>query len=95
MRRLVDESRRPWRRETSTDVLPDLPHETSHDDRLTLLASLRRLPTQQRAVVVLRYWDDLSVDDTARALGLSQGTVKSHASRGLAALRQHLERTRS
>lgn len=94
VRRLVDESRRPWRREQSTELLPEhaAPPDPA-DDRLTLLDALRTLPSMQRAVVVLRYWDDLSVPETAAALRISEGTVKSHASRGLAALRTHLERT--
>jgi len=50
---------------------------------------------RQRAVVVLRFWDDLSVHDTAAALDISEGTVKSHTARGLAALRLSLERTPS
>jgi RNA polymerase sigma-70 factor (sigma-E family) len=95
VRKLVDESRRPWRRERSVDVLPDgaLP---SHDpaERLAMLDALRTLPPMQRAVVVLRFWDDLSVPDTAAALGISDGTVKSHTSRGLAALRLLLENSR-
>jgi RNA polymerase sigma-70 factor (sigma-E family) len=56
-------------------------------DRTTLVAELARLPRQMRSVLVLRYWEDLSEADTARALGCSVGTVKSQASRGLARLR--------
>jgi len=48
---------------------------------------LQRLPLPQRAVLVLRYFDDLSEAETARVLGCSVGTVKSRASRGLATLR--------
>jgi RNA polymerase sigma factor (sigma-70 family) len=51
---------------------------------------LGRLPARQRAVLVLRYYEDLSEADIATELGLSVGTVKSHASRALAALRSHL-----
>lgn len=58
--------------------------------RHSVLAALRTLPARQRAVVVLRYLDDLSEADTARVLGLSTGTVKSHAARGLARLRAAL-----
>lgn len=60
---------------------------------MALLDALRSLPVRQRAVVVLRFWDDLSVQDTAAAPDISEGTVKSHSSRGLAALRLTLERT--
>ena len=54
-------------------------------------AALRRLPKRQRAVVVLRYFDDLSEQETARLLGVTVGTVKSQASRALAALRVDAE----
>ena len=99
VRRLVDESRRPWRRhERPAPQLPDTAQAAAGDEasgeRAVLLAALAALPARQRAVVVLRYWDDLSVAETAHALGISEGTVKSHASRGLAALRSDLERTR-
>ena len=57
------------------------------EQTLTVLAALARLPPRMRSVVVLRYWEDLSVEDTAAALGCSTGTVKSSASRGLAHLR--------
>jgi len=52
---------------------------------------LSRLPEQQRKIVVLRYYADQSEASVAEALGISVGTVKSAASRGLAALRQHAE----
>ena len=60
-----------------------------HDstDRIALLEDLRRLSPQQRAVLVLRYLDDLTEADTAAALGISVGTVKSHAREALARLR--------
>ena len=60
-----------------------------------MLDALRALPKRQRAVVVLRFWDDLSVHDTAAVLDISEGTVKSHTARGLTALRLTLERTPS
>ena len=56
-----------------------------------LLAALRQLPARQRAVVVLRYHDDLSEADVASTLGMAPGSVKSHASRGLAQLRTLLD----
>lgn len=55
--------------------------------RLALLAALAELPPRARAVVVLRFWEDLSVEATAEALGCSTGNVKSQASRALAKLR--------
>ena len=57
------------------------------DLRDQLLADLRTLPPRERAVLVLRYFNDLDEAETARTLGVSQGTVKSSASRGLARLR--------
>jgi len=52
-----------------------------------LLRALGEVPPRQRAALVLRYWEDMSVEDTARALGCTQGTVKSQTARGLDALR--------
>ena len=53
----------------------------------TRLAALQSLPRPQRSVVVLRYWLELSVAETAAELQISEGTVKSHAHRGLDRLR--------
>jgi len=58
-----------------------------------VLAALRLLPQRQREVLVLRYYSDLSEADIGDAIGVSRGAVKSHASRGMAALRTTLERT--
>jgi RNA polymerase sigma-70 factor (sigma-E family) len=58
---------------------------------IDLYRALRSLPKRQREVVVLRYFGDLSEHHIARELGISEGTVKSHASRGLAGLRRFLE----
>lgn len=57
------------------------------DLRDALMRTLRMLPPQQRAVIVLRYWEQLSQAETAAALGCSEGTVKSAASRGLQRMR--------
>jgi RNA polymerase sigma-70 factor (sigma-E family) len=59
-----------------------------------VMAALRRLPHRQREVLVLRYYGDLSEAQIAEAIGISTGAVKSHASRGVAALRQTLEYSR-
>jgi RNA polymerase sigma-70 factor (sigma-E family) len=92
----IDESRRPWRRERSTDVLPERPDEPAQtEERSALFDALHRLPEQQRKVVVLRHWLGLSVRETAAELRISEGTVKSHSSRGLAALQAVLEPQRS
>ncbi|MER5928896.1 SigE family RNA polymerase sigma factor [Streptomyces sp. NPDC002054] len=59
------------------------------DERNALMTALAGLPARQRAVVVLRYWEDLSEAEVADALGCSPGTVKSQASKALAKLRAH------
>jgi len=61
--------------------------------RGAVLDALRRLPTRQREVLALRYYLDLSEAEIAEALGISRGAVKSHASRGAAALRADLGTT--
>jgi RNA polymerase sigma-70 factor (sigma-E family) len=87
----LDERRRPWRREKVTDNLPDRAEVTAPGaalaDRDLLLELLAQLPPRRRAVVVLRFYCDLSVEETARQLGISEGTVKSQAARGLESLR--------
>ena len=90
---LARESVNRWRgrrwREVTTDAVPEARHHLSTDsaDRIALLEDLRRLSPRQRAVLVLRYFDDLTEADTAEALGISVGTVKSHARDALARLR--------
>ncbi|MEU7994591.1 SigE family RNA polymerase sigma factor [Micromonospora sp. NPDC049060] len=86
----LDERRRPWRRERSTDEVPDdAAPDTEPDlaDRELLLGLLGKLPERRRAVVVLRYYCDLSVEETAQILGITTGTVKSQAARALESLR--------
>ena len=56
-----------------------------------VIKALRGLPERQREVLVLRYYADLSEADIADTIGISRGAVKSHASRGLAAVRTTLE----
>jgi RNA polymerase sigma-70 factor (sigma-E family) len=91
----LDTRRAKWRRETPAEYLPDVaaPGTAPSDDRDVLVAALRRIPPRQRAVLVLRYWEDMSVEETAGLLGCTAGTVKSQAARGLAALRPLLAGT--
>jgi RNA polymerase sigma-70 factor (sigma-E family) len=63
-------------------------------ERSAVVAALRELPPRQREALVLRYYADLSEADIARAMGITGGAVKSHAARGIAALRAVLERDR-
>lgn len=60
-------------------------------ERSAVIAALRRLPERQREVIVLRYYADLSEAEIASAMKISRGAVKSHTSRGMAALRAALE----
>lgn len=61
-------------------------------DHAYVITELRRLPVRQREALVLRYYLDLSEVEIAETMGVSRGAVKSHAARGIAALRQKLER---
>jgi len=60
------------------------------DDQRAVITALQRLPRRQREVLVLRYWSELSEDEIAATLGISNGSVKTHAHRGMAALEQEL-----
>ena len=87
--------RRKWRGERPTEVLPEhAGAQPDTDARNDLVAALAGLPKGQRAVVVLRYFEDLTEAQTADVLGISAGTVKSQCSRALTALRSspHLRR---
>lgn len=87
----LDDSKRRWHGERATETLPETMTSTGADDeRVVLLAALAQVPPRQRACVVLRFFDDLSVQDTAAALHCTAGTVKSNTSRGLDALRRIL-----
>lgn len=94
VRTFLAENRRLWRkREHLTHEPPEPPvgsGTADADRRLLLEAALTVVPPRQRAVLVLRYWYDLSVEDTAEVLDCSPGTVKSQAARGIAALRRRL-----
>ena len=81
----VDEHRRPWRRERpGLDGVDRAARDSlAVEERTELFDALQQLPPMQRRTVVLRHWLGLSVQETAAELNISQGTVKSHASRGL------------
>lgn len=93
VRVFLTEQRTAWARRV---VLLDHPPEPATAaqldvaDRMALEAALRDLPPRQRAVLVLRFYCDLSVEQTAETLHCSPGTVKSQAARGLAKLRDAL-----
>lgn len=77
----------------ATDAIVD--PIAAYDDRAELLSALAALPTRQRAVLVLRYFNDLTEREAAEILGCPPGTVKSSAARGLARLREALQPTTS
>jgi len=75
-----------------TSRIPEHPRESTRDqieERALLMSALATLPPRQRAVVVLRYWEDLGEHQVAEILGCTPGNVKSQASRGLRKLREH------
>jgi RNA polymerase sigma-70 factor (sigma-E family) len=86
--------RRAWRRrELSTDQVPDGAGETpAYDDGAgtALWAAVQTLPRKARAVLVLRYYEELTEAETAEVLGIAVGTVKSQTSRALATLRERV-----
>ena len=83
--------RRKWRAEVATSDLPDSVDRpdltSSRTSEIDLWRAMARLPRRQRAVIVLRYFVDLTESETANAMGCSIGTVKSQTSKALAKLR--------
>jgi RNA polymerase sigma-70 factor (sigma-E family) len=98
LRRVMINTRTEWWRarkleEVPTEQLPDAAVDDStqqHADRALLMEVLKVLPPKQRSVVVLRHWEQMSTEETAAALGMSTGTVKSTLHRALARLREEL-----
>ena len=95
---VVNENRNRFRKRRVAERLTDAPPErgtgdatSRYDEHSALVAALQRLGPKQRAVIVLRYWLDLTEAEAAVALNCSAGTVKSQTSRALAALRQSTE----
>ncbi len=98
VRRAMVNTATSWRRRRRVSEVPlllvDGPAGDPYapvDQRQQVLAALRTLPPRMRAVLVLRYFADLSESETAAALGCSVGSVKSQASRGLTRLREQIE----
>lgn len=86
--------RKSWGQELATDVLPEAAGVDSSariDEQHLLRDALAQLPPRQRAVVVMRFYDDLGVNEVAAAMGCSVGTVKSQTSDGLRKLRTLLD----
>ena len=88
----LDDRRRPWRRKRVLVPDGDLERVAARtalgtEERSALFDALQELPPMQRRTVVLRHWLGLSIEETAAELGISIGTVKSHSSRAVAALR--------
>jgi RNA polymerase sigma-70 factor (sigma-E family) len=82
--------RRSWNSEIATSELPDAPVVVPDSDRPMVVAALRALPPRQRAVIVLRFYEDLTVEQTAAELGINAGTVKSQTSHAMTKLRSLL-----
>ena len=89
VRCVIDEKRRGWRRERVVAAVPESGAHEGPDvgERDAALQALAQLAPRQRATLVLRFWEDLSVEQTADLLGCSVGTVRSQTARGLATLR--------
>jgi RNA polymerase sigma-70 factor (sigma-E family) len=85
----LSERRAGWSRVRLVDVVPEPPpsRSTGIEDRAVMQAALARLPKRQRAVIVLRFLCDLSIEETAKVLDCATGTIKSQTHHGLAALR--------
>ncbi|WP_228387501.1 MULTISPECIES: sigma-70 family RNA polymerase sigma factor [unclassified Nocardioides] len=87
----ISQQRRRSTHERPVERFPDAPAPTGQDElRFTLMAALAGLDPLDRAIVVLRYLDDLSTDEVAGLLDLSNGAVRKRLMRALRRLRDHL-----
>src|SRR2546423_474090 len=92
VRTFIDESRKRRNHEVATAELPESGAESPEiETRMALMEALKQLSPRQRAVVALRFWDDMSVEATAEALGMKPNTVKSDTARALAKLKGLLD----
>ncbi|GGY91002.1 SigE family RNA polymerase sigma factor [Streptomyces poonensis] len=93
-RTFLAHQRRRSSSERATDTFPDLPDQRSADAdaslRLTLVEALGRLSAKDRAVVVLRYWEDRSIEETADTMNVSSAAVRTRCVRALSRLRELL-----
>ena len=98
LRRMLINEHLSWRRRLASAMRRDMlsepggvdyrrPFDEAWVDRVELAAEIRKLPPRQRAVIVLRYLDDLTIAETALTLGCTESTVRAHTSRALASLR--------
>jgi RNA polymerase sigma-70 factor (sigma-E family) len=89
----IDETRRPWNRRRARQEPSDgaAPETMPVEERDALIRALADLPDGQRQTIVLRHWLGLTVEETARDLGCSSGTVKSQTARAVARLREALD----
>jgi RNA polymerase sigma-70 factor (sigma-E family) len=98
---MVNERRSRWRRNPGREVVGPVPERATADasdavaERDAVWRAVLALPPRTRAVLVLRYWEDLSEAATAELLGISVGTVKSQASRGLRRLQDVIDPDRA
>ncbi|MFI9787513.1 SigE family RNA polymerase sigma factor [Kitasatospora sp. NPDC051984] len=97
---LLDHKRLRSTGEVAVDQIPDRAPDTGHhgasaDIRLTLIDALVLLTPRDRAIVLLRYWEDHTVEATAEMVGVSNSVVKTQSMRALATLRAHLGEDRA
>ncbi|MFE2972197.1 SigE family RNA polymerase sigma factor [Streptomyces sp. NPDC059340] len=101
LRRVMINTRTEWWRASKVkavpvEYLPDTSIEDSteqHANRALLMDIIKVLSVKQRSVVALRHWEQMTTEETAAALGMSVGTVKSTLHRALARLREELQRS--